>query len=364
MRPVEPDGRRKTVAMELATDWRAQDAAQHAVQVAEAGARVLVIRNTVQAAAESFDAVIAQGADHLLFHVEGHASLHHSRFAVEDRKRLDDAVELALSPSPETRPTGGAIIVGTQTLEQSLDICADFLITDLCPADVLLQRLGRLHRHKLARAAGFEDPACVVLSPAGGLDRFSSGTTFENGLGRMKSGRGIYVNLHACELTRRLILKHSVWTVPDMNRLLVEGATHSEAVDALNAELSDAWRRYWTEFGGSTLADRNSGRLVTLDVSELFFKEDGTSVSFPDEDTKIRTRLGAEGARIRFESGTIGPFGLPISAIVCPAHWGIGEPETPVATELTVEGSLLFSVQRQEGGTAKLVYSQRGIEIS
>ena len=64
------------------------------------------------------------------------------------------------------RPPGGHIVVGTQTLEQSLDIDADLLITDLCPVDVLLQRIGRLHRHKgSGRPADYTTPTCIVLAP-------------------------------------------------------------------------------------------------------------------------------------------------------------------------------------------------------
>ena len=114
--------------------------AAQALEAARTGARVLIIRNTVKAAIATLEAVeaLAQpGDDRLLFRTGNVATLHHSRFAAEDRKRLDRAVELALSVSPD-RPPGGVIVIGTQTLEQSLDIDADLLLTDLCPIDVLL----------------------------------------------------------------------------------------------------------------------------------------------------------------------------------------------------------------------------------
>ena len=46
-----------------------------------------------------------------------------------------------------TNRPNGCILVSTQVAEQSVDIDADLLITDLAPTDMLLQRLGRLWRH-------------------------------------------------------------------------------------------------------------------------------------------------------------------------------------------------------------------------
>ena len=75
----------------------------------------------------------------------GPVILHHSRYADEDRAWLDAQVLGVIGLAGQRR---GVMIVGTQTLEQSLDIDADLLVTDACPADVLLQRLGRLYRHR------------------------------------------------------------------------------------------------------------------------------------------------------------------------------------------------------------------------
>ena len=139
-------------------------------------------------------------------------ALHHSRFAAEDRKLLDDAVERAIGKGD--RLPGGVVMIGTQTLEQSLDIDADLLISDICPVDVLLQRIGRLHRHaRTDRPSGFRAPQCVVLVPEAGLESGLDGSLLAHGLGVSNRG-GIYVNLLGLEATRGLIADHVTWTIP------------------------------------------------------------------------------------------------------------------------------------------------------
>ncbi|KKW67459.1 CRISPR-associated protein Cas3 [Lampropedia cohaerens] len=71
--------------------------------------------------------------------------LFHARFPADDRRRLEQRV-LEKFGATETRPQR-ALLVATQVAEQSLDIDFDFMLSDLAPVDLLLQRAGRLHRH-------------------------------------------------------------------------------------------------------------------------------------------------------------------------------------------------------------------------
>jgi CRISPR-associated endonuclease/helicase Cas3 len=68
-------------------------------------------------------------------------------------QRRDRERRLSAAFGPEgTRPR--AIVVGTQVLEQSLDLDFDFLVSDAAPMDSLIQRAGREHRHDRSTSRG------------------------------------------------------------------------------------------------------------------------------------------------------------------------------------------------------------------
>ncbi|MFK0191907.1 CRISPR-associated endonuclease Cas3'' [Kitasatospora sp. NPDC090308] len=105
------------------------------------GGCALVIRNTVDRAQRTFEALRAKFADqevHLL----------HGRLHAGHRADRTAAVLGALGRRDDGRPRPRRmVVVATQLAEQSFDVDADLLVTDLAPIDLLLQRIGRLHRH-------------------------------------------------------------------------------------------------------------------------------------------------------------------------------------------------------------------------
>ena len=98
----------------------------------------------------------------------------HAQFIMTDRAKREEQIlkRVGKRSTPESRR--GLIIVGTQVLEQSLDLDFDLMITELCPMDLLLQRTGRLHRHNRVRPQGLETACCFVLDETD--DSFDSGS--------------------------------------------------------------------------------------------------------------------------------------------------------------------------------------------
>lgn len=129
-----------------------------AVSAAAAGACVLIVRNTIALAQETFRQLKSQ------CHEGVECGLIHSRFP-QFRRDANEAEWMQKLGKGDAHRPSGAILVGTQVVEQSVDIDADLLITDLAPTDLILQRIGRLHRHTRHRPKGYEPPTCVILQP-------------------------------------------------------------------------------------------------------------------------------------------------------------------------------------------------------
>lgn len=114
-----------------------------------------IIVNTVRRAQDIYNACLKEfGNDEL--------TLIHSQFIATDRIRKEKRISETIGKGA-TRPYK-AIIIGTQVLEQSLDIDFDVLITDLAPMDLILQRAGRLHRHVIERPARVTTPHLYILA--------------------------------------------------------------------------------------------------------------------------------------------------------------------------------------------------------
>lgn len=101
----------------------------------------------------------------------------HSCFLSFDRVRKEQEIRDLLGPQEDHRP-GKLIVVGTQVMEQSLDVDFDVLFTEICPMDLLLQRIGRLHRHnrKKERPRRLQEATCYVMGIQDGLT-FDKGST-------------------------------------------------------------------------------------------------------------------------------------------------------------------------------------------
>jgi CRISPR-associated endonuclease/helicase Cas3 len=310
-----------------------------ATDAAARGARVLVVRNTVPAAVATLQAVEAlaeaRGLD-CLFRVAGVSTLHHSRFSRQDRPLLDAAVQAQIGKR-RTR-AGGRIVVGTQTLEQSLDIDADLLITDLCPMDVLLQRVGRLHRHARPsdeapddrRPAGFERARAWVLTPPR-HDLVPMLKRQRHGLGPIRvKGQpmsGVYVDLRVLEATRRLIVAAPTRSIPADNRMLVERTTHPEALDAIAREMGPEWMAFGQEVDGAQAATQTVANLHALAFDAPF---DLFTIS-PNDEGKVGSRLGAADRLVVFDEMPCGPFGQPVAQLALRHH--LLEPALPADVE-------------------------------
>jgi len=346
-----PAARERYVRIEL-TPTMEDDAAllPGLIEALSSGARVLVVCNTVQRANALFalvEAALQAEHPHLLpalFAIDGVRCPHHGRFAREDRERMDAAVTAQMG---KHAPAGARIIIGTQTLEQSLDIDADWLITDLAPMDVLIQRLGRLHRHpRDTRPSGFDVPQALIRVPVKALDEYLD----KNGTLRAPAGLGsayVYADGRVLACTWEQLRQHPTITLPAQARALIERSTHPDAF----AQLPLAWRDHGQNLEGKQLSEIRQALCSVMDDQPF------GDLHYADKNERVLTRLGSSTFDVPLSEPVRSPFGADIRRVSIPSHWleNVVLPDA-VCVEPTDEG-FRFRV-----GTAQFRYTRFGLE--
>ena len=120
------------------------------------GGCVGIIMNTVSRAQSTTKLIKNEITDNVL--------LYHAQYIMPDRAAKEEILLERIGSDSKSEKRQGLVVIGTQVLEQSLDIDFDILITDICPVDLLLQRIGRLHRHTRKRPDELKIPVCYVLT--------------------------------------------------------------------------------------------------------------------------------------------------------------------------------------------------------
>ena len=210
--------------------WDTARLADEAVAAARRGECVVCIANTVAKAQAWYRAVKTTMPDNAF-----PVGILHARFPLFRREELEKEWMDTLGKAPSARPKG-CVLVATQILEQSVDIDADWMISELAPTDMLLQRMGRLWRHARGHrpCAG---PEMVIVTQ----DPSAAQTTDEaiQALGKE----------NCCVYAPYVLMRaHAVWnplitvTLPGDIRTLIE-TTYAEQKDAPQSIMSDFKRQ-------------------------------------------------------------------------------------------------------------------------
>lgn len=137
-----------------------RDVAKRAVEAASRGELVLCVANTVDRARALYKLAKNEAQEGRLS--AERIALLHGRFPTDRRETIENE-QFAIFGKNGDR-SSGALLVSTQVVEQSVDLDADFMIADLAPTDMLLQRIGRLWRHDRPNRKARE-PRVLIVYP-------------------------------------------------------------------------------------------------------------------------------------------------------------------------------------------------------
>ncbi len=263
------------------SDDQIEEKAHWLLNAVSSGGCACWMTNTVARAQQIFDAVDKTAPDTVeLF-------LLHAQLPLDERQKREKEITEKFGPaSTERKPS---IVIGTQVLEQSLDLDFDVMVSDIAPIDLLLQRAGRLHRHiGRERPDAHAEPRFYVNAERGEKGGLSLGVN-----------RYVYAP-YILHRTWEVLQNRSEINLPMDYRPLIEFVYDEKEPDA-DHPLRDAWNKLQEE--QNTAVEQAQLRIVPAPhpndsfsgpISQLRFKESETQAGW----TIAKTRLGEESITI------------------------------------------------------------------
>lgn len=260
------------------------------VEKSHNGSCVCWIRNTVDDAKRAYGDLVERGVS------PDRIDLFHSRFAMVDRVRIEERVVRLFGENSSSTERRGRILIATQVVEQSLDLDFDFMISDLAPIDLLIQRAGRLHRHLRDAegnriSSGTDGRGIVTLfvfAPEFSPEPPSTwpGETFRGTL-------AVYAYPGRLWLTQRILEEKGRWIMPDDARTLIE-YVYGEGSQEF---IPDALEKRESRAIGEDHSKRAVAELNALRFESGYCRENG-GVDLWDDEHRIMTRLGGESVEV------------------------------------------------------------------
>ncbi len=274
---------RRTIVRPLRS---AEEAEAILVETAEAGGCAAWVRNTVADALGAYLALSARlGRERV--------SLFHSRFTAGDRARIESEVLRRFGPQSGAVSRRGHVLIATQVIEQSLDIDFDVLVSDLAPIDLLIQRAGRLRRHRRTsdgeRTGGPDGRGQAILWVLGPEpDPEAAKNWYES---MFPGAAFVYPHHGRLWLSARWLEDHGGFRMPEDARELIEWVYGGESEDLIPQGL----RGRSEQAEGEDRGDRALARQSALKLNQGY---EATMLDWP-EDVVVPTRLGEASITVR-----------------------------------------------------------------
>ena len=240
-----------------------ENAAKEAIMVAHNGGAVLWICNTVNTAQEEYQKFKG------LTQVDFPVGLLHSRFPFWRREAIENEWMERFGKSGTSRC--GSILISTQIVEQSVDLDADLMITELAPTDMLLQRIGRLWRHERGRRPVSSARVCIIEEEKS-IEEFRGmgPKAIEKALGSKARVYAPFVLLRSLEVWKA----QGHVSLPSEIRQLIESTYKEREIEP------DSWERLFKQWFGT-----DSARKMEASRNSNFWQ-----VALEDEEG-VQTRL-------------------------------------------------------------------------